>query len=342
MHILPFLNVPDQETRDVSRWRDISTPHRLGKYFIHLELRQTRGGNTHKILPQLFKLHSLNLSDLSDPRDHLGESVGPTGTWSITIMAPTKNSSRFILPDGNRKVREKKAFGCLVLSTKRRVQMAEKRALKKARRRVSDKPRPKKKSAQPRTTKVTSRTTKGRCSSLPGDSDSDRLAERSMLDAEREATETLAGMWWHRSSRSPGPHEVNHNSDAPDPFQHWQDTIPVEDVDSLSDDEPASGLRNISEVAGHPAPDITEPITPVQAHGLVCTSNSPPLNARFTPLSTPSASPVPSMRMPGLMAYMDVFVARRRAEKAQADADREAEKIARAQRKIARSQQRIH
>ncbi|KAJ7789607.1 hypothetical protein B0H14DRAFT_2627071 [Mycena olivaceomarginata] len=221
---------------------------------------------------------------------------------------------------------------------KRRVQMAEKRkpagvyrtnlALKKC-------------LPNPALTKATSRTAKsaaGSCSSLPSDSDLDRLVERSMRDAERAATETLAGMWRHQSSRSPGPHEVDRNGDAPDPFQHWQDTVPVEDVDFLSDDESASGLRNISEIAGHPAPDITRPITPVQAHGLVCTSNSPPLNARFTPLSTPSAT-VPSTRMLSLMAYMDVFVARQRGEKAQADADREAEKTARTQKKIARAQQ---
>jgi hypothetical protein len=80
MLLVPFRNVPYQETRDVSRWRDISTAHRLGKQLIHLELkfvvsshlpfvsqffsRQTRGGNTHRMRTQLFKPNSLNLSDL--------------------------------------------------------------------------------------------------------------------------------------------------------------------------------------------------------------------------------------------------------------------------------------
>ncbi|KAJ7683148.1 hypothetical protein B0H14DRAFT_2655003 [Mycena olivaceomarginata] len=195
-------------------------------------------------------------------------------------MAPTKTRRASSSLTETEKAQRKRVSDALyyrqniaTIREKRRVQMAEKRALKKASRRISDKPRPEKKSAQPRTTKATSRTAKsaaGSCSSLPSDSDLDRLVERSMRDAEREATETLAGMWRHRSSRSPGPHR---NGDAPDPFQHWQDTVPVEDVDFSSDVESASGLRT------WPRLHLKPPPTQRALHSVVNPEHNGPFNA---------------------------------------------------------------
>ncbi|KAJ7847849.1 hypothetical protein B0H14DRAFT_2583391 [Mycena olivaceomarginata] len=262
---VPFRNVPDQKKPRCSTLALPFSAVTLAEGFTGTEMH-----------PTFLWLNCLNGCDLGDPRVHLAKRpVGPTGTWSITLMAPTKTRRASSSLTETDKAQRKRLSDALyyqqhaaTIREKRRVQMAEKRALKKASRRKSDKPRPTKKSVKPRATKAVSQSAAGSCNSPPDDSDSECLTERTMRDAEREATETLAGMWRPRSSRSPGPHELNRNADALDPFQHWQDTVRVEDVNSSSDDEPASGLQYISEVAGHPTPDITRPKTPVQPpHG---------------------------------------------------------------------------
>ncbi|KAJ7797388.1 hypothetical protein B0H14DRAFT_2619002 [Mycena olivaceomarginata] len=121
-------------------------------------------------------------------------------------MAPTKTRRASSSLTETEKAQRKRVSDALyyrqniaTIREKRRVQMAEKRALKKASRRISDKPHLKK--CLPNPTSRTAKSAAGSCSSLPSDSDLDRLVERSMRDAERMATETLA-VWKGRSAPS--------------------------------------------------------------------------------------------------------------------------------------------
>ncbi|KAJ7885132.1 hypothetical protein B0H14DRAFT_2564079 [Mycena olivaceomarginata] len=129
----------------------------------------------------------------------------------------------------------------------------ERKAEKKARRRKSDKPG----------RKMVHEEIEIPPGNLPNSS---RDVERELHDAEREGSETLAGMWRLRSPEALKKSEDGHISrralsrrDAPDPFEDWRDSQLEDSGDRSSqsdeDEEQRMRIRTISEVAGHQTSD---------------------------------------------------------------------------------------
>ncbi|KAJ7822658.1 hypothetical protein B0H14DRAFT_2598440 [Mycena olivaceomarginata] len=162
-----------------------------------------------------------------------------------------------------------------IIREKRRIQMAEKRAAVKAKRRKSDKPRvkPAKKSSTPPTLteelgpsdseQVTKETT---VSTTDTDGKQD-TSSNALAEAEREASETLASMWQTGGSvvrperEAPShqsPRQVFWSPEIRDLFADMEFGYEILPGDLKSYDEGASGedeyevgARTISEVAGH-------------------------------------------------------------------------------------------
>ncbi|KAJ7907803.1 hypothetical protein B0H13DRAFT_2332016 [Mycena leptocephala] len=263
--------------------------------------------------------------------------------WSLdgsttTKMGRTKNKSTQEQTGSTAAERKKQAWTTYyeqnadTIREKRRLQMAEKRALLKAKRRASDKPRPKKEPKKETLDRghsvVGPDNEQQQDPGLPDgdvggpsvDVAHDNEDARILADAEREASETLAGMW--QTGLLERPKLLSRNSIAPEsPFHNWRNAEAIEeafgeevgsDDDVGSDDEHEPGVRSISEVA-HEAANHWEVDIDQDAESSGDSRQRQKL--RFmTPTGSPSPSPSPEpqWRMPSFIDYLDDYMHCRR------------------------------
>ncbi|KAJ7813611.1 hypothetical protein B0H14DRAFT_2604750 [Mycena olivaceomarginata] len=182
-------------------------------------------------------------------------------------------------------------FSAERIKEKQRIQ-AEKRAEKKARRWKSDKPG----------RKMVHEEIEIPPGNLPNSSHILQDMEQELHDAEREASETLAGMWRLRSPEAQKESEDGHTSrralsrrDAPDPFEDWRDSQLEDSGDRSSqsdeDEEQQMCIRTITEVAGHQTSDAirhNRDLTPPACNTPIYSNR-----ARKLSPSTPWSSPTP-------------------------------------------------
>ncbi|KAJ7716169.1 hypothetical protein B0H14DRAFT_3522359 [Mycena olivaceomarginata] len=141
--------------------------------------------------------------------------------------------------------------------------MAQKRAEKKAKRRLSDKPTIK---SEPTTGIARARARARRRAeaalTIANDVNATQIESRPVSDAERDASESLVLM-----SKLHTPKPAIRNI-SPDIFEHWQDSPRVYEggnSNSADSEEDEMGVRTISDVAGsHPEPGTLQSLEGMQ------------------------------------------------------------------------------
>ncbi|KAJ6499596.1 hypothetical protein C8R47DRAFT_1068524 [Mycena vitilis] len=195
------------------------------------------------------------------------------------------------------------------LREKRRVQMAQKRAEVKAKRRRSDKPRTKK----TQVAQVHLEQSAGGEASQYDDSTEEAGEEvdstvnigRALNEAEIEASETLATMWL----TSTQPQEIRNTRHNP-PSPKW-DVETMIDEDEPTEEEGSEGEPELGARAS--APPVAYPNTPPPL-GWPFASTAVRRRRRLrcpTPTLSPTPSPEPQWRMPSFVDYLDQHMQRR-------------------------------